>query len=84
MFILLLLLLPLSLFAKMDVTSPEEVMLSPWFTGPLLAPAGACNPKGVTTWQPYLFVNYFFGEYDSHWHRGYRNRSLSNRIKLHF
>ncbi|WP_420420724.1 hypothetical protein [Simkania sp.] len=44
-------------------------MLGPWFTGPLLVPAAECNPKGDTSWQPYIFVNNTFGEYDSHWHR---------------
>lgn len=69
MFILLLLLLPLSLFAVQDVQPPQEAMLAPWFTGPLLVPGAECNPKGDTSWQPFIFVNNSFGEYDSHWHR---------------
>lgn len=66
-FLLLLLLLPFSLFAKPDEPSIEDAMLSPWFTGPLLVPAAECNPKGDASWQPYLFVTNNFGEYDSHW-----------------
>lgn len=69
MFMLLLLLLPLSLYAMHEEPSVNEAMLAPWFTGPLLAPAAQCNSKGVTTWQPYIFVTSTFGEYDNHWHR---------------
>lgn len=38
-----------------------------YFTGPLLAPSGVTNPKGVVSWQPYLYVINSYGEFDNSW-----------------
>jgi len=69
MFLVILLLFPLLLFGAQHETPLANEWTTPWFTGPLLAPSAATNPKGVTTWQPYIFVTNSFGEYDSHWSR---------------
>lgn len=39
----------------------------PWFTGPLLAPAGVTIPKGHTNIEPYFFYTDSFGVYSSNW-----------------
>jgi hypothetical protein len=39
----------------------------PWFTGPLLAPAGKTIPKGHTNVEPYIVYTDNFGVYNNHW-----------------
>lgn len=40
--------------------------LQPWFTGPILAPAGKTIPKGHWDFEPYVFYTDSFAIYDSH------------------
>lgn len=40
--------------------------LEPWFTGPILAPAGKNIPKGHWNFEPYAFYTDNFGVYDNH------------------
>lgn len=53
--------------------------LSPWFTGPLLAPAGHTLPKGHQNYEPYLFFTDNIGVYNNHWHSQHvpESRTLS-------
>lgn len=39
----------------------------PWFTGPLLAPAGHTIPAGHVNFEPYLFITDNNGIYNRHW-----------------
>jgi hypothetical protein len=40
----------------------------PWFTGPLLAPAGRTVPAGHSNFEPYVFSTTSPGFYDRNWH----------------
>ena len=42
--------------------------IEPWFTGPILAPAGHTIPKDHVNWEPYLYVTDNIGVYDHQWH----------------
>ncbi len=44
---------------------PEQI--SPWFTGPLLAPSVHTIPMGHVNIEPYLFFWTFTGDYNNHW-----------------
>lgn len=41
----------------------------PWFTGPLLAPAGVTMPKGHMNFEPYFFWTDSYGTYSRRWKR---------------
>lgn len=56
-------LLPLFLWAH------PPTWTTPWFTGPLLAPSASTSPRGVVTWQPYLFVTNSYGVFTQDWGR---------------
>lgn len=45
----------------------DEQFPPPWFTGPLLTPAGSIVPIGYINFEPYTFVNVFTGDYDKDW-----------------
>lgn len=47
------------------LNASQEV--SPWFTGPLIAPSGTTVRKGVLNIQSYLYTTVFTGVYDKHW-----------------
>ncbi|MCX6987474.1 MAG: hypothetical protein NT065_04895 [Chlamydiae bacterium] len=46
----------------------EQGPFSPWFTGPLLAPAGSVVPSDHFNVQPYYFHTTVSGEYGRNWH----------------
>ncbi|WP_419418826.1 hypothetical protein ACNVED_09710 [Legionella sp. D16C41] len=45
----------------------NSAFASPWYTGPLLAPAGHTIPKGHTNLEPYAFFTDNDGVYTRHW-----------------
>jgi len=51
-----------------EISPPEmEEFPAPWFTGPLLTPAGHVVPVGYINVEPYTFVNIINGRYDENW-----------------
>lgn len=46
----------------------EQGPVSPWFTGPLLAPAASVTPSDHFNVQPYYFHTTVSGKYGSDWH----------------
>ncbi|NGX26642.1 MAG: hypothetical protein K940chlam6_00567 [Chlamydiae bacterium] len=48
-------------------SSKMEECPGPWFTGPLLAPAGHVVPKGYINIEPYVFYTVTTGNYNSNW-----------------
>ncbi|MCB1827279.1 MAG: hypothetical protein KDH94_02555 [Coxiellaceae bacterium] len=53
--------------ALADTQSSDD--MSPWFTGPLLAPSGTTFPKGQIGFQPYVFYTDDYGVYNHLWKR---------------
>lgn len=45
----------------------SSVYADPWFTGPLLAPAGKTIPKGHINFEPYVFYTENLGQFNRHW-----------------
>jgi hypothetical protein len=67
--LLFLLLFPLVLQArKVAPPPPTEGQIEPWFTGPLLTPAGGVIPYGHQNYEPYFYWTTSKGHYDEHWH----------------
>jgi hypothetical protein len=50
----------------LNITEPALEM-SPWLTGPLLAPSGHNVPTGHVNIEPYLFWTQYRGFYDNNW-----------------
>ncbi|MDN3507936.1 MAG: hypothetical protein P0S94_03330 [Simkaniaceae bacterium] len=59
-----------ALFAKgaPSATTSKKDPIAPWFTGPILAPAGQTIPKDHINWEPYLYITDNLGVYDHQWH----------------
>lgn len=55
--------------SQIEETPPPELLEfpPPWFTGPLLTPAGHVVPAGYINVEPYTFVNIINGKYDDDW-----------------
>jgi hypothetical protein len=51
-----------------EAEKKSEQEISPWFTGPLIAPLGAVIPIGHYVIQPFFDFNTATGFYDRHWH----------------
>jgi hypothetical protein len=57
-----------SCFAASDPPpAAVDECLGPWFTGPLLAPAGHTIPPGYINVEPYVFYTVRTGEYNADW-----------------
>ncbi|MDN3507063.1 MAG: hypothetical protein P0S96_07535 [Simkaniaceae bacterium] len=55
-------------YASTDPLPPiDDQCLGPWFTGPLLAPAGHTIPPGYINIEPYVFYTVRTGFYDADW-----------------
>ena len=68
--IVLFFLFPLTLWASpQQFPYQDKVQTHFYFTGPLLAPSSLTNPKGVVSWQPYLYVINSYGKFDNSWKR---------------
>ncbi|STX29330.1 Fe-S protein [Legionella beliardensis] len=58
----------------------------PWYTGPLLAPAGHTIPKGHTNFEPYAFITDNDGIFNRYWrltHVPHSNSVVGNPIFTH-
>ncbi len=53
------------LFAGMVLSSAYAA--SPWFTGPIVAPAGQTIPKGHFNFEPYFLYSDSYGVYNNNW-----------------
>ena len=51
-----------------EISESVEETRGPWFTGPLLTGSSHVVPVGYFNFEPYLFVDDFYGSYDSKWH----------------
>lgn len=73
---IVLLCLPWTAHAKGELTEPhpQEERITPWFTGPLIAPTASVIPAGHFVIQPFFAFNTSTGIYNSHW----QNRSAPN------
>lgn len=50
-----------------NYTQEEKQILSPWYTGPLIAGSGYILPTSIINIQPYLYVLCNSSFYDNHW-----------------
>lgn len=57
--------------------SMDQDSFQPWFTGPLLAPAGRVVPVGHTNWEPYLYVTDNAGIHSHQWKHVPKNKSVT-------
>lgn len=64
----------------------ESAFADPWFTGPILAPAGRTMPNGHTNLEIYGFYSLNTGFYNNHWKKVHdltSNSSVLNPIFTH-
>ena len=64
-------LLPLLLFADKAPLSKlvkEDDGMTPWLTGPLLAPSSLVIPGGYYNFEPYIYITANTGTYNDDWH----------------
>ncbi|MCH9631593.1 MAG: hypothetical protein S4CHLAM37_16170 [Chlamydiia bacterium] len=55
----------------------DEDSFLPWFTGPLIAPAGRVVPVGHTNWEPYLYVTDNIGVHSHQWKHVAKEKSVT-------
>ncbi len=76
-----------SLSANLPPSQPvEQEMPSPWFTGPLLTPAGNVIPDGHYNIEPYQYATTNYGIYNSHWnsHGTPKFYNINTQVSLQF
>ena len=76
-------LLTLATFAWGKHPAVLEFPKAPWFTGPLLAPAGHITPIGMFDFEPYFYVVCDNGNYTSHWKKVSQPQLWINSLQLY-
>ncbi|MGQ3888996.1 hypothetical protein ACQUW5_08195 [Legionella sp. CNM-1927-20] len=64
----------------------SNAVAGPWYTGPLLAPAGHTIPRGHTNFEPYAFFTENDGVYTRHWrltHLPHSENIVGNPVITH-
>lgn len=50
-----------------EIIPSQAPLVTPWFTGTLIAPGGTVVPRGNFVIQPYFFATVNYGVFNSHW-----------------